>query len=264
MATHSGIYNLEKTCLWSQIFPSQNSTYSETSDKVQEDPPTACHLSLLVSSSPIFPVTAPITFREEEELGWPAQSITEINGSRMGNDTTTFLSTRKQIPFSCFISSIPLAALTQFQVFVVFLCLVLRLNYVVWLCSLLHRLKNSTSRSEEIVKYVNLGQLHGLYIAVCLQIRSLIWYHVIQASIKKEGLYCRCTSLLSRQRPKDLNLSLPSTYSPGNMNLSKPIILHIIKLIISKMVLALAPKCKTWIDKGSERSMPQENTTPHK
>lgn len=104
------------------------------------------------------------------------------------NDTTTFLRTRKQIPFSCFVPSIPLAALTQFQVFVVLLCPGLRINYVVWWCSLLRRLKNSTSRSEETVKYVNFGQLHGFYIAVCLQISSLIWYHVIQTSIKRRAI----------------------------------------------------------------------------
>lgn len=41
VAAHSGISNLEKICFWSQIFPSQNSTDSETSNMVQEDPPLA-------------------------------------------------------------------------------------------------------------------------------------------------------------------------------------------------------------------------------
>lgn len=55
VATHSGTYDLETTCLWSAVLPSQNSSYSGTPEQVHEDPPIARHSSLLVLSSPICP-----------------------------------------------------------------------------------------------------------------------------------------------------------------------------------------------------------------
>lgn len=57
---------------------------------------------------------------------------------------------------------------------------------------------------------------------------------------------------------------LPINIQPRKYESFKNNYLQIIKLIISKMVLALAPRYKTLIDKGSERFMPQQNATPHK